>query len=94
MGAWYHGAKVLGRWGLVDRSTATAVRQRCWQELLTGPAGQPWPAAVTVGGDAVVEPVAEIPVASVADGAVATNDAAQRNLAFIALLDIAPQEVP
>ena len=94
LGAWYHSAKVFGRWGLIDRSTATAVRQRGWQGLLTDPAGQPRPDAVTVGSDAVAEPVAEIPVASPADGTVATDDAAQRNLAFIARLDVAPQEAP
>ncbi|HEU5425323.1 MAG TPA: hypothetical protein VFU74_00525 [Actinocrinis sp.] len=71
-----------------------AIRQRGWQQLLTDPAGRPWPTAVTVGGDAVIEPVSEIPVASVADGTVATNDASQRSLAIIALLDIASQEAP
>jgi hypothetical protein len=70
------------------------IRRRGWQQLLTDPAGQPWPAAVTVSGDAVIQPTSEIPAASVADGTVATNDAAQRILAIIALLDIAPQEAP
>ncbi|HEU5331269.1 MAG TPA: hypothetical protein VFU73_00855 [Actinocrinis sp.] len=77
-----------------EQTSDPAIRQRGWQELLTDPAGQPWPAAVTVDGNAVIEPITEIPVGSVADAAVATNDVAQRDLAFIALLDIAPQEAP
>ncbi|HJP74453.1 MAG TPA: hypothetical protein VJ914_09295 [Pseudonocardiaceae bacterium] len=71
-----------------------AIRQRGWQQFLTDPAGKPWPAAVKVTGNAVPEPVDEIPVASVADKAVATNDMAQRNLAIIALLAVAPEEGP
>jgi hypothetical protein len=71
-----------------------AIRQRGWQEFLTDPAGKPWPAAVKVTGNAVPEPVDEIPVTAVADHTVATNDMAQRNLAIIALLAVAPQEGP
>ena len=70
------------------------IRQRGWQEFLTDPAGKPWPAPVRVTGNAVAEPVDEIPVTSVADNTVATNDMAQRNLAIIALLAVAPNEGP
>lgn len=70
------------------------IRQRGWQQLLTDPAGQPWPAAVSVSGDAVIQPINEIPAAAVADHTVATNDAAQRILAIIALFGVAPQEAP
>jgi hypothetical protein len=38
--------------------------------------------------------VTEIPVSQIADGALATNDAAQRNLAYIELLAIAPGQAP
>ncbi len=71
-----------------------AIRQRGWQEFLTDPAGKPWPTAVRVTGNAVPEPVDEIPVGSVADKTVATNDMSQRNLAIIALLAVAPNEGP
>ncbi|HEX9335790.1 MAG TPA: hypothetical protein VF892_07880, partial [Pseudonocardiaceae bacterium] len=66
-----------------------AIRQRGWQEFLGDPAGKPWPDSVRITGDAVPEPVDEIPVT-----AVATNDMAQRNLAIIALLAVAPNEGP
>jgi hypothetical protein len=68
-----------------DRS----LRQRGWDQFLNDPAGKPWPAAVTVSGSRVPEPVQEIPA-----GDFATNDAAQRGLAIIALLAVAPQEAP
>lgn len=71
-----------------------AIRQRGWQQFLSDPAGRPWPEAVAVTGNAVPERVDEIPVTAVADGTVATNDAAQRDLAIIALLAIAPNEGP
>ena len=71
-----------------------AIRKRGWQQFLADPAGRPWPAAVRVDGPAVPEPVMEIPVSATGDAAVATNDAAQRNLAVIALLAVAPGEAP
>ena len=61
-----------------------AIRQRGWTQFLNDPAGKPWPAPVTVDG------VQEIPTA--AD--FATNDFAQRGLAIISLLAIAPGEAP
>jgi hypothetical protein len=66
-----------------------ALRKRGWEQFLSDPAGRPWPAAVQVTGNAVAEPVEEIPA-----GDVATNDAAQRGLAVISLLAIAPDEAP
>jgi len=72
----------------------TALLQRGWQELETDPAGQPWPAPISVGGTAVLSPVHEIPVSQIADGTLATNDAAQRGLAIIELLAIAPGQAP
>jgi hypothetical protein len=65
------------------------IRQRGWAAFLNDPAGRPWPAAVQVGGNAVAEPVDEIPLHDFG-----TNDAAQRGLAIIFLLDIAPTEAP
>jgi hypothetical protein len=70
------------------------LRRQGWRELLTDPAGQPWPAPVSVSGPAVACPVTEIPVRQIASGVLATNDAAQRCLAIIELLDIAPGEAP
>lgn len=70
------------------------LRRRGWEELLSDPAGQPWPAPVMVSGPATVTPVEEIPVRHLANGVLATNDAAQRGLAIIELLDIAPGEAP
>ncbi len=66
----------------------TALRQRGWAAFTSDPLGKPWPAAVSVGGTAVPEPLTEIPAT------IATNDAAQRNLAIISLLAIAPNEAP
>lgn len=66
-----------------------AIRERGWDAFLSDPAGRPWPARVHVGGTAVATPVDEIP-----KGDFATNDAAQRNLAIIALLAVAPGEAP
>jgi hypothetical protein len=65
------------------------IRQRGWAAFLNDPAGRPWPAAAQVGGNAVAEPVDEIPLHDFG-----TNDAAQRGLAIIFLLDIAPAEAP
>ncbi|WP_270889016.1 exo-rhamnogalacturonan lyase family protein [Pedococcus sp. 5OH_020] len=66
-----------------------SLRKRGWQQLQSDPAGRPWPAAVTVDGTDVLAPVEEIPA-----GDFATNDFAQRNLAIIELLALAPQEAP
>jgi hypothetical protein len=66
------------------------LRTRGWTQFLNDPAGKPWPAAVTVSGNVVAAPVQEIPTA--AD--FSTNDAAQRGLAIISLLAIAPGEAP
>jgi hypothetical protein len=68
--------------------------QRGWTELETDPAGQPWPAPVTVSGTGTLTPVQEIPVSKIADGTLATNDAAQRALAIIELFAIAPAQAP
>jgi hypothetical protein len=65
------------------------IRQRGWDAFTNDPSGKPWPAAVTVTGDLVAEPVQEIPA-----GDFATNDAAQRGLAIVSLLAIAPTEAP
>ncbi|MEB3367263.1 exo-rhamnogalacturonan lyase family protein [Saccharopolyspora mangrovi] len=66
-----------------------ALRHRGWQEFRTDPQGQPWPTPTQVDGPAVPAPVEEIPAPSVA-----TNDAAQRILATITLLAVAPNEAP
>ena len=66
-----------------------SIRQRGWAAFTSDPSGKPWPSAVPVGGTAVPEPITEIPGTTVA-----TNDAAQRNLAIISLLAIAPGEAP
>jgi len=75
-------------WAGEQLSDAT-IRQRGWAAFLNDPAGRPWPAAVQVGGNAVAEPVDEVPLHDFG-----TNDAAQRGLAIIFLLDIAPAEAP
>ena len=66
-----------------------AIRQRGWDQFLSDPAGKPWPAAVRVDDTAVLTPVEEIPA-----GDVRTSDPAQRNLAIVELLAIAPGEAP
>jgi hypothetical protein len=66
-----------------------SLRRRGWDQFTSDPAGKPWPAAVTVSGPLVASPVQEIPA-----GDFATNDAAQRGLALISLLAIAPGEAP
>jgi hypothetical protein len=71
-----------------------AIRTRGWQKFTSDPSGTPWPAPVEVAGSSVVSPVHEIPVAQIADGTLATNDAAQRGLAIIELLAIAPDQAP
>lgn len=71
-----------------------AIRTRGWQKFTSDPSGAPWPAPVEVSGSGVVSPVHEIPVGQIADGTLATNDAAQRGLAIIELLAIAPDQAP
>jgi hypothetical protein len=80
-------------WAGQQRSDAT-IMARGWQKFTSDPSGTPWPAPVEVGGPDVVSPVHEIPVAQIADGTLATNDAAQRGLAIIELLAIAPGQGP
>lgn len=65
------------------------IRKRGWDKLMSDPAGQPWPEPERVSGTAVLTPVDEIPA-----GDFGTNDAAQRNLAIIELIAIAPEEAP
>ncbi len=65
-----------------------SLRRRGWEQFTSDPAGKPWPPAHRVEGTAVASPVTELP------GGFATNDFAQRNLAIIALLAIAPEEAP
>jgi hypothetical protein len=65
------------------------IRRRGWDAFTNDASGKPWPAAVTVTGDVVATPVQEIPA-----GDFATNDAAQRGLAIVSLLAIAPDEAP
>ncbi len=65
------------------------IRQRGWDKFTADPTSKPWAAPVPVNGTDVLSPVTEIPL-----GDFATNDAAQRNLAIIELLAIAPQEAP
>lgn len=64
-----------------------SIRRRGWQQFLSDPAGQPWATPATISGTLVPEPVKEIRGA-------ATNDAAQRTLAIIELLGVAPEEAP
>jgi hypothetical protein len=65
------------------------LRKRGWDQFTDDPSGRPWPAPVTVSGSAVPAPVQEIPT-----GDFSTNDAAQRGLAIISLLALAPGEAP
>lgn len=66
-----------------------AVRQRGWDQFRADVNSRPWPKPAHVAGTAVLSPVDEIPI-----GDFSTNDFAQRGLAIIALLDIAPDEAP
>ncbi|MEU4239818.1 hypothetical protein [Actinoplanes sp. NPDC026619] len=66
-----------------EQTGDAVVRKRGWDLFLNDAAGKPWPAPVTVDG------VQEIP-----SGDFATNDFAQRGLAIVALLAIAPGEAP
>ena len=75
-------------WAGVQLDDAS-IRRRGWDQLLSDPAGKPWPAPVTAKGTDVLTPVSEIPA-----GDFATNDFSQRNLAIIELLALAPQEAP
>ncbi|ASU78870.1 hypothetical protein CDG81_11915 [Actinopolyspora erythraea] len=75
------------------------LRRRGWQRFTSDPNGRPWPEPVRVDGAAVASPVDEIPTNrshnQSGDFAVCgTNDAAQRGLAIISLLAIAPDEAP
>ena len=65
------------------------LRRRGWDQFTNDPSGRPWPAPVTVSGSAVPAEVQEIPA-----GDFSTNDAAQRGLAIISLLALAPGEAP
>jgi len=88
--------------GIYSRVTAwagvvsddAAIRARGWSVFAADTEDTPWPAPVEVSGSAVASPVHEIPVAQIADGTLATNDAAQRGLAIIELLAIAPDAAP
>jgi hypothetical protein len=80
-------------WAGVVSNDAT-IRARGWSEFKSDAEDTPWPAPVEVSGSSVVSPVHEIPVAQIADGTLATNDAAQRGLAIIELLAIAPDQAP
>jgi hypothetical protein len=76
-----------------------AIQARGWQQFTSDPAGQPWPPAVRVSGTAVPAPVDEIPARGTSNPAgdfatFATNDFAQRTLAYISLLAIAPRQAP
>jgi hypothetical protein len=76
-----------------------SLRRRGWEQFTGDPAGKPWPPAERVAGTAVAGPVTEIPTRTTTNPAgdfatFATNDFAQRNLATIALLAIAPEEAP
>ncbi|MBV9449509.1 MAG: hypothetical protein JO345_26805 [Streptosporangiaceae bacterium] len=75
-------------------SNDPAIRARGWSEFSSDAEDTPWPAPVEVSGSAVVSPVHEIPVGQIADGTLATDDAAQRGLAIIELLAIAPDQAP
>jgi hypothetical protein len=66
-----------------------AIEQRGWQKFLNDPSGTPWPPPVPVDSTKVIEPVHEIPADDFS-----TNDAAQRNLAIIELMAIAPNAGP
>jgi hypothetical protein len=74
------------------------LRRRGWELLAGDYPGNAWPQPQRVGGSAVLTPVDEIPFVEAVDGhpaaRVSTNDAAQRTLAIIALLAIAPKEAP
>ncbi|WP_017975045.1 hypothetical protein [Actinopolyspora halophila] len=75
------------------------LRRRGWEKFTSDPNGRPWPDPVRVDGTAVATPVDEIPVdrSSNQSGDFATcgtNDAAQRTLAIVSLLAIAPDEAP
>src|SRR5262249_49768371 len=65
------------------------IRQRGWTQYLGDPSGKPWPAPKAVTGSAVLSAGREVPA-----GDFSTNDGAQRGLAIIELLAIAPDEAP
>lgn len=72
-----------------EQTGEPAVQQRGWATFLGDSGGKPWPAPVHVDGPAAFAPVDEIPEASFS-----TNELAQRNLAIIALLAVAPDQAP
>ncbi len=65
------------------------IQQRGWQKFSTSAQGKPWPAAVKVDRTGVFTTVEEIPSPSFT-----TNDFAQRTLAIISLLAVAPDQAP
>ncbi|TDC63668.1 hypothetical protein [Streptomyces hainanensis] len=73
-----------------------ALRRRAWTHYLDDPQGRPWNPPVRVDGHAVLTPIDEIraPSPPGSNNSVSTNDAAQRTLAIIALLALAPDEAP
>jgi hypothetical protein len=72
-----------------EQTNDPAVQQRGWSAFLGDGGGKPWPAPVQVGGPAAFSKADEIPQAGFS-----TNDLAQRNLAIIALLAVAPDQAP
>jgi hypothetical protein len=72
-----------------EQTGETVIQQRGWTAFQNDSGGTPWPAPVPVSGTAVFSPVDEIPQTSFS-----TNDLAQRNLAIIALLAVAPNQAP
>ncbi|WP_435127029.1 hypothetical protein [Actinacidiphila sp. bgisy144] len=72
-----------------EQTGEPAVQQRGWDVFSADAGGKPWGAPVHVGGPAVFAGVDEIPSTDFS-----TNDLAQRNLAIIALLAVAPDQAP
>jgi hypothetical protein len=72
-----------------EQTGETAIQERGWAAFQNDSGGTPWPAPVLVEGASVFSPVDEIPQTSFS-----TNDLAQRNLAIIALLAVAPNQAP
>ena len=76
-----------------------AIRRRGWEKFTSDPNGRPWPEPVRVDGNAVASPVDEIRTEHSNNqsgdfATCATNDAAQRTLAIVSLLAVAPDEAP
>jgi hypothetical protein len=72
-----------------EQTGEPAVQQRGWDVFSADAGGKPWGAPVHVGGPAVFAGVDEIPATDFS-----TNELAQRNLAIIALLAVAPDQAP